>query len=548
MSKKPYHVSMSWLVTIFVIELVYVLSEFAFNAALLNVASGLVGDIDAIHSVEVVGRLLSGLGLSILLYWTVFRKRLLEENVSAGLKMFGLSLLLCVPTMYFGQKIIVEKIIVDGTTGFERQYAESLMLLKKGLQNNIVDMDAFEQTSHGITKPEDMTFLSLMGGILMGIPEYAEVLSKSESQIVTKLNRVASEEAAVKVFPAYEQGSQKIIEGFRSYAQASAQYNQLYRENRSKVEKAWNEVASITADGYNKYRQAVSHFTYMSDDDFKDRTRGYARGINSLTAFRANQETINRINSITEPNGIVINQAWNGTQEDFMRIMSQGGLTAWGDEMAKRGTFGLLANLSFKQFEQSRVVQDKLKSAMGDLYVKGMRAGLSRTDFIEQIVMPANASKIQVWLENAKGRQYELADGGAREEEGRQFVRALIVPPIALSLSLFFSLLTLAKLPIRLISFKDGYQGNIPWVNKARRAIMAGDLVLILSLPMTRSDSKFMDSKMFHSITQKGKGFVPLGDKAIIWVIKGEPLIYKTGLSILKMLGLDQRDDKFKGS
>jgi hypothetical protein len=65
---------------------------------------------------------------------------------------------------------------------------------------------------------------------------------------------------------------------------------------------------------------------------------------------------------------------------------------------------------------------------------------------------------------------------------------------------------------------------------------------------MAKSDTKVMDSTLFKMMSDKGKNIVPLGDKAIVWLIKGEPLIYKAGQSLLESMGLDQRDARFKST
>jgi hypothetical protein len=548
MNKKPLYVHRRWLVVALIIELAYILAEFAFNAALLNTASGQVRNPDAIHQVELAGRLLSGVGLSILMYWTYFRNKIIEETVFTGIKTLALSMLICVPSMYFGQKLIVEKFIVNGTDGFQRQYAESLILLKNGLQTGAVTLKNVPLSENGITDPGDMAFMSVMGAIMMGIPDYANVILKNERSMVERVNLMTSKDTADQAYPIYQEGSNRIITGFRDYQTASNDYASKASANRGKIDQAWSEVERSTEQGYAKYRKALSYFSYMNDAQFRSRTGGYGKGINSITQFRASGETITRVNVSLNQRGLAINDKWDGTREGFMTIMNNGGILEWGDQMAKRSLYGLKPGLGFREFEQSSTIQNQLKDQMGKFYVAGMRLGLSKEDFTSSVIMVSNAKNIDAWVEGAKNRQYELADGGAREEEGRQFVRALIVPPIALLLSLFFSLLTLAKLPIRLISFKDKYEGNIPWVNKARKAIMAGDLVAILSLPMAKSDTKVMDSTLFKMMSDKGKNIVPLGDKAIVWLIKGEPLIYKAGQSLLESMGLDQRDARFKST
>jgi hypothetical protein len=541
--KQPFYVHTRWLVVLFVIEIVYVLTEFAFNAALLNAASGLVRDDQALHRIEVAGRILSGVGLSILMYWAYFRKKLVEESVETGLKTFAKSLIICVPLMYVGQKIVVDSFLVNGTTGQQRQYAETLILMKTGIQNGIVKMANLE-LSKGGSDPSEMAFVSVMGAILLGVPEYATAISKNEEAIARRVNQITSSETADKTYPLYYNASKDIIDGYKEYSKASKEY--MSRVNGAvDTSKIWSNVERSTSNGYAKYVKACNYYQSMSNERFAQKF-GYPKGIRSLTEFRRTLRTIELINLDLSEAGLSLDVTWNGQQSSFSQSLTKKGSSEWNQEMGKHGLGGISPGLTFRAFEQSGTIQEQLKEHMQSFYRDGMRVGLSKDDFTEQVIMPKNEASIRQWIEKAKNRSVDLGDGGSREEEGRQFVRALIVPPIALILSLFFSLLTLAKLPLRAVSFVDKYKGDVPWVTKARKFIMAGDLVAILSLPLAKSDSKIMKSSIFELMSKKAKDVVPLGNVGIIWLIKGEPIIYKTGQAILEQFGLDQRDAKYK--
>lgn len=538
---QPIYVHTRWLVALLIIEILYVLSEFAFNAALLNAASGLVRDDQALHRIEVVGRILSGVGLSILLYWTVFRKKLVEESVSTGLKSLVKSLVICVPAMYIGQKVLVDTLLVNGTSGAQRQYAETLILMKTGLQNGIVKMNNLD-LSKGNSDPGEMAFVSVMGAILLGVPEYADILAKNEEAIARRVNEITSREAADKAYPAYYDASKKIIDGFKDYTEASQEYASKTSSARN-PSAYWPQVARQTQDGYAKYSKASSYYSNMPAKRFEEKF-GYPKGIKNLTEFRRTFSTIEIINLELGKVGLMLSPKWDGTERSFSTSITTVGNSIWAQKIAEKGMPGLPPGLSFKGYEQSAAMQNQLKGRMGDMYVGGLRVGLSKSDFISTVIMPKNEHAIREWIAKAKTRSHDLEDGGSREEEGKQFIRALVVPPIALILSLFFSLLTLAKLPIRAISFVDKYQGDIGWVTKARRFIMAGDLVAILSLPLARSESKIMNTKIFELMSKKAKDTIPLGNVGVVWLIKGEPIIYKTGQGILELLHLDQRDIK----
>lgn len=536
----------NWLLVLLVVEIVYVLAEFAFNAALLNAAGGLVSDNDVLDQIETVGRLLSGVGLGILLYGLVIRRWLSEETLGKGLFALGASLAASIPTMYFGQEYLVEKYLIDGTNGFQREYAESLLLMKKGLHNGVLQIKNVPLSQGESAAPSDLAFMSVMGAVMMGIPDYAKVLQANEQNIARRLNHVSSREILDEIYPEYSQAGIELKESYADYNQASQEFAVEFRRSTPKINLLWQKIDRDTRQQWSRYQQFRRQNASMSPITFFT-TFNYTPYIKSLSEYRGDSFTIKRLNTqLLNRHGLELTSGWNGTREHFFEKIRKEGVKSWQQQMNSRGLNGLPPGLSLQDFMKSSAIQASLRNKMGEHYLPSLRPGLSREQLLAQVVIPDNQKKIEQWIKDAKNRQTDLADGGQREEEGRTFVRALIVPPIALILSLFFSLLTLAKLPLRTLGLIDHHRGGIPVPRMIGMTILGAMVAAILAGPMLRQDTIVMKSEIYEMMEKKVTDIMPLGDQCIAWLIKGEPLIYSAGQAILEATGLDQRDKKYK--
>ncbi len=243
------------LLVLLVVEIIYVLAEFTFNAALLNAAGGLVSDNDVLDQIETVGRLLSGVGLGILLYSLVIRRWLSEETLGKGLFALVASLTASIPTMYFGQEYLVEKYLIDGTNGFQREYAESLLLMKKGLHNGVLQIKNVPLSQGYSATPSDLAFMSVMGAVMMGIPDYAKVLQANEKNIAKRLNYISSREVLDEIYPKYSQASLELNESYADYNQASQEFAVEFRRRTPKLNLLWKKIDRDTRQQWSRYQQ-----------------------------------------------------------------------------------------------------------------------------------------------------------------------------------------------------------------------------------------------------------------------------------------------------
>ncbi|MBV7316557.1 hypothetical protein [Shewanella sp. NIFS-20-20] len=101
-----------WLMTMFICALVYLIPEVVFNAALTEVAGGRHSSEDDLRAVELFGRTISGVGVTLLLADLLITGRRLA-SVGRALAYFGLLAVIVWPSVFFGQKWLVDNFIID---------------------------------------------------------------------------------------------------------------------------------------------------------------------------------------------------------------------------------------------------------------------------------------------------------------------------------------------------------------------------------------------------------------------------------------------------
>ena len=96
------------------------------------------------------------------------------------------------------------------------------------------------------------------------------------------------------------------------------------------------------------------------------------------------------------------------------------------------------AGLSMDAFTRLKLIQKEIKKDMGEDYVSGLVFSWSEKQFAEQVIHPRIEKIINKELEVFKSKTPDYEDGGRSEKEGKELLRAAIVPPIAVALSLLF--------------------------------------------------------------------------------------------------------------
>ena len=126
-------------------------------------------------------------------------------------------------------------------------------------------------------------------------------------------------------------------------------------------------------------------------------------------------------------------------------------------------------------------------------------------------------------LDDLEEKAQAFADGNAREEDGKTFVRILLIPPVAMLFSLFFSAANLIEVLAGLCKFNPRISGAL---RHGFQMVLLGILVclpVLMPSPITQKNSfKYFYDKTSETIS-------PSISYASRWMITLQPILYPVG-------------------
>jgi hypothetical protein len=194
-------------------------------------------------------------------------------------------------------------------------------------------------------------------------------------------------------------------------------------------------------------------------------------------------------------------------------------------------------NLSWSAFQKTSYIQDKMKSGLGDVYIKNISLDLNNKSFYKKVITPnVNKKKAEI-KDYIKAQLNEYEKGGKKEEEASEALRAILVPAISMSLSLFLVLVTIIKVPfkvIKIISCKK------PQKKENLGAVFAGVLMLLLFTPVLLTTNKYTDPEsstqyFLQKINEKNSYLLSF---VIKWTLSVQPAVYLLGEQIESVVAL----------
>jgi len=241
---------MLWLLLI--VEVGYVLAELAFNSALLNVASGIVGTPKAVNELEHIGRLLSGFGLGLLIYgFLVVRKKTLSPARALALL---LAFPLAIAGMYGLQTALVEGVLVPNATVEQRFAAQHVAHLNPAIREGLVSIEGAPLGSDTINRPESKAFLTLAPPLLLQNETMTNELNRSLPEIVkyrvyqearASLDGLYDQYQSVEpdleiLWYRYQRASKEAQDTLREFVRDKA-YPEVYRDTNEMLTKRYQE-------------------------------------------------------------------------------------------------------------------------------------------------------------------------------------------------------------------------------------------------------------------------------------------------------------------
>lgn len=167
-----------------VITLIYLVVELAFNARLLDITS-IQATPEHIHSVEVYGRIISGVALTLAVWGIILLPIMNKKRIpmlGQGIILFIISVPLMIGT-YIGEDDLVNNIAIH-STGQERKQAVLLNMMKTEIASGKIQVSNMDLSDKVIQSPSGKTFIALLPFLGLMDPHMTEKMDIPVSQAI----------------------------------------------------------------------------------------------------------------------------------------------------------------------------------------------------------------------------------------------------------------------------------------------------------------------------------------------------------------------------
>ncbi|WP_273206844.1 peptidoglycan-binding domain-containing protein [Marinobacter subterrani] len=540
-------------------EVAYVLLEFAFNAAVLNVASGTVSSSRwDFHNLERFGRVLSGVGLGLLIYaWVLTRGSLPSKGRRVTLA------LLIFPPAIFGmvqfQTWIAYTVIPANATQEEKFAAAHIQHLNSALRTGLVQIEGVPLTPDTLRRPESKAFLTLATPVLIeNATVVKQVVNGAEDLFKYMMQRQAFQ-ALPPSWKAYRETFERLdVESlYTQYKDASAmqqvQLEQIIREiPRSQKAKNLGFALSFQWGRYlNKRRSQATRYNDLPPLGLSPRE------------FLAHPDTLKAID-ITDPDILDAARPWHfrivrqsrrgGIQVDATKFailiaevraakkFQKGWERAFYEKTDLSVSGSIKPGLSQNEFIRSKWVQNLIQQRTPlPSFEAPLVPGLTQIDLLNRYLIPASWDNVKQQLAHLPPSPEQIRP----QHDTDEALRAIYVPAIALAFSLFFSLLTLGKVAVRAWMILSCYTIMPPsWYRPVKFGLRISTLVIIVALPSLVTTNSLARTSILEAAA--GEHIPKPITLALRWTLDVEPMIFPVGntlLPVVRVNGIHQYHD-----
>lgn len=469
--------------TLVLLTTLYLLFELAFNARLLDVAGG-APDTAALEGVEFFGRLLSGVGASLLLW------KLIAPRVGpVGLRRLIFVCLLTIPAVYMGQLALVNT-LVDNSDGEQRKRAELVTTLRWAAQKSAVEFPGLSIDEAGKTSPAGKTLFAVFPALFYSADKVQDSVVKQLDAVVTAAVRAQVGTASQTFNDSYIPLTNELRRLYNDqYVPASNKYSDASSQAPS-PDDAWNEyLSSVESRGINPYNPSERQRSGVVKQLHK-------RGVKVPEHFSLDDEA-------------TFKASLPGAQGSFSAAASR----ALGFNTA------LQPGLSWAQFAAHKDVQalavKRMEKRHPGLSLKGpLDLNASESEFARRVYEPLVSDYAKKRVQSLTEKAEKYITDPATSQRGRDAIRSLIVPPLALGFSLFFGLLNLVGLLAGLVPTNTG--------KVLARLTLTGAIV---ALPFVNSNT-ITASPAYAILDRELASASRIQAAGLRWLLGAEPMAY----------------------
>lgn len=493
------------------LTLVYLLLELAFNARLLE-AAGSAASGDRLQVIEVEGRVLSSIGC-VLLIWRFavavmnrYRARQKAQGSTLLMRLFMLALLSLTvgPAVYWGQRALIDQ-VVDRSDAQDRHRAVRSLLVGQAMGAGVLSIRDLPFDNAALQSPEGMTLMSIMPLLAFTSRTMPESVGARMVEIVDAMSRSGRTSAEHVYNEHYLPAVREVRRRYESdYVDASQKMDQAPDTTGAALE-AWHE-----------YLKTVNRLPFTADSATPAQRQHViaqvrARGIEVPDNWRLDDKP-------TFMNSPPFASAELQFRRKADQILGQGSTIPPGLDWS-----AFTAHRDVQRFVARELVQrwpDFGGRKTGALPLDG---GFDQ--FRAAVFEPQIKQAVQARLKELSAPARAFANGGTLEGAGKQALRAMLVPPIALSLSLFFGLLNFMALLLT------------PFAHSRLARTAMGALCLgALALTPLLLDNRITTAKAYRNLHDVMESNHQGAAQTLDWLVRVQPVMYPVGHALSPLL------------
>lgn len=482
----------------------YLVFELAFNARLLDIAGGLP-DLDDLNGIDFWGRVLSGVGASLVLWRLISQRR----------GHYSFSILLAVAliagtAVFFGQRELVQYVVRSRTTTELRQAAQVVLASRATLQGEVT-IQGLELKPSEYGSPAGKAFFAVLP-LMASVTPY--MLSRIDHEVERIVNASLRAEVGDPV-SIYKAHYLPIANGVR------ALYNQHYITASNRLMQIRASTGTADQD-WERYRSELGQLHISATNPPPD--------VRAQVLARLRQSGVPVSDDFRLDDRAAFQAAHPRTRAEleFRRRVN--------DTLGQASTLDV--GLDVIQFTQHADIQAYARTLLTRRFtgialpagVVDLNAGSAQ--FSAQFYEPWVRREVTRRVTALTASIERYAPGEIHHESGQRAMKVAVVPAVALGFSLFFGLLNL-------ISLLSDRIRSPAW---ARRSFKLGLVAAVLVGPFLVSNN-VTRSPAYQSLEPAMAARSTAGALALRWVVQAEPVFYPVTNRVRKLLlGIEFRD------
>ena len=259
-----------WRILFLILSAAYLIPETIFNAQLVSLIGLGTPEDNALEQLEVYGRAISGLGVTLLIADLLPNK--FFKTVFKGVLSITILAVIVWPTVFFGQKVFVESFLIEPSSAQEREYAVLSAAFRDALAINALEVVDLEYDAKARQTSENLTFSALFGGLLYADETLADNLESHKKGIIKQFVQKKAYQDFDQHYQNFSALYNRLSANYSEYAKGSNKYNKTLTDIPSREQDYWRNVEQEVNQGWKKYQQATK--TYVARAEGKAQKYG----------------------------------------------------------------------------------------------------------------------------------------------------------------------------------------------------------------------------------------------------------------------------------